>query len=400
MLTNTVSSTSFPYAERVKNVPVSFIRDILKAATQPHMISFAGGLPNPHFFPVEQLAKAAEAVMKSDGHNVLQYGITEGYQPLRQYISDRYRHRQRLDIPPENILITSGSQQALDLIGKVFLNPNDTVLLERPSYLGAIQCLSMFQPRFMGADMEEDGVSLDQVMEAFWDRYVKLFYCIPNYQNPTGVCYSTQKRMEIAKIIRRSNTMLIEDDPYGEICFDDAQPDPIKSYNPEQTILLGSFSKTIAPGLRLGWIAAEKEIVDKLTKMKQASDLHSNYLSQRILHHFLTEHGMEQHLGSLKSFYKSQRDKMVALIRQYLPSEIQFVEPLGGMFLWLTLPENVNAHEVLYEAIQTNVIFVPGDNFYYSDGVKNTIRLNFSNCDGEKMEEGIRKLGMILYEYC
>lgn len=400
-MTNTAISTpSLPYAERVKNVPVSFVRDILKAATQPHVISFAGGLPNPQFFPVEQMANAAETVLKSDGQNVLQYGVTEGYFPLRQYISDRYRHRQRMDIPPENILITSGSQQALDLIGKVFLNPQDTVLLERPSYLGAIQCLSMFQPRFMEADMEEDGVNLDQVIEAFWDRHVKLFYCIPNYQNPTGISYSTQKRMEIAKIIRRSNTILIEDDPYGEICFDDAQPDPIKSYNPEQTILLGSFSKTVAPGLRLGWIAAEREIIEKLTRMKQASDLHASQLSQRILHHFLTEHGIDGHLDKVKTFYKAQKERMVSLIRQYLPSEIRFVKPKGGMFLWLTLPENVNAQEVLYEAIQTNLIFVPGENFYVANGDKNTIRLNFSNCPEEKMEEGIRKLGMILYEYC
>jgi len=400
MTTTTVPSSTYPYAERVKNVPVSFVRDILKAASQPHMISFAGGLPNSQFFPVVQMAKAAEEVLKSDGHNVLQYGVTEGYLPLRQFISDRYRHRQRMDIPPENILITSGSQQALDLIGKVFLNPNDSVLLERPSYLGAIQCLSMFQPRFMEADMEEDGVNLEQVMEAFWDRYVKLFYCIPNYQNPTGICYSTQKRMEIAKIIRRSNTILIEDDPYGEICFDDAQPDPIKSYNPEQTILLGSFSKIVAPGLRLGWIAAEKEIIDKMARMKQASDLHSNYLSQRMLHHFLTENGLASHVNNITSFYKGQKNRMVQLIRQYFPTEIKFVEPNGGMFLWLTLPENVNAHEVLYEAIQTNVIFVPGDNFYVSRGAKNTIRLNFSNCNDQQMEDGIRKLGIILYEYC
>ncbi len=393
-------SFTYPFSERVNHVPQSFVRDILKAAAQPDIISFAGGLPNPHFFPVDEMARATEAVLKSDGKNALQYAVTEGYFPLRQYISDRYRHRQRLDIPPENILITNGSQQALDLIGKVFLDPQDPVLMERPSYLGAIQCLSMFQPHFMEANLEADGINLEELKEAYWDRAIKLFYCVPNYQNPTGICYSTQKRMEIAKIIRHHDTVLVEDDPYGEICFDHEQPDPIKSYNPEQTILLGSFSKTISPGLRLGWVAAETPIIEKLTRMKQASDLHSNHLAQRILHHFLMENDLVDHLIRLRNFYGRQKDRMTALIRRYFPANVSFVDPQGGMFIWLTLPEHVSAHEILYETLQQKVLFVPGDNFYVSNGQKNTIRLNFSNCSESQMEEGLKILGGVLKAYC
>lgn len=400
MLTSKTPSLSYPFAERVKNVPLSFVREILKASSQKDMVSFAGGLPNPEFFPVKELAKAAETVLLTHGSNALQYSITEGHYPLRQYISDRYRHRQRMDIPPENILITNGSQQALDLIGKVFINPQDHVLMERPTYLGAIQCLSMFQPRFMEIELEHDGVNLEDLMEAYWDRSIKLFYCVPNYHNPTGVCYSTHKRVEIAKLIRRYNTVVIEDDPYGEICFGDDQPDSIKSYNQEQVIQLGSFSKIVAPGLRLGWIAAEKEIIEKLTKIKQASDLQSNHLAQRILYQFLIDNNLDQHIVKIRDKYSEQCELMISLIRLYLPPNISFVEPRGGMFVWLTLPENVNAHEVLYEAIQNNVIFVPGDNFYVTSGLKNTIRLNFTNTSEREMKEGIRKLGIILQHYC
>ena len=396
---NTTKMTN-RFAERVNHVPVSFIREILKAASKPGIISFAGGLPNPDLFPVKEIQEAAQHVLQTDGKNALQYSVTEGYYPLRKFISERYKHRKGLDIPPENILITNGSQQALDLIGKAFIDPGDHVLLERPSYLGAIQCLSMFQPQLSDISLENDGINMEEFKNALKEKDIKLFYCIPNFQNPTGVSYSLQKRKEIAEEIRKYNTMLIEDDPYGDICFGETAPDNIRKYNQEQVILLGSFSKTVSPGMRLGWVAAEPEIIETLTRMKQASDLHSNYLSQRIMYQFLTDHDPDVHIRKICLEYSKQKNTMMDMIRKYFPANITYAEPQGGMFLWLTLPSSVDSRDVLAESIKEKVIFVPGDTFYFSQGNKNTIRMNFSNLNQKEMEEGLKKLGKILYRYC
>lgn len=399
MHTPTLTS-KFQFAERVNHVPVSFIREILKAANNPHMISFAGGLPNPSFFPIMEMAKAAQSVLESNkASGGLQYSVTEGYYPLRKYISDRYRQQKRMDIPPEQILITNGSQQALDLLGKVFINPKDTVLIERPSYLGAIQCMSMFEPQFKEVTLQTDGIDLEEFKDAYCENNIKLGYCIPNFHNPMGITYSTEKRIEIAKYIRRYSTILVEDDPYGDLYFDECQPDPIKSYNPEQVVLLGSFSKTVAPGLRLGWVTAVPEIMEKLVRIKQATDLQSNQLAQCILYEYLQNNNLDLHLSKIRCEYRMQRDLMVQCLRQYLPQEIPVETPKGGMFLWLTLPKHINAHHMLQEAVKEGVIFVPGNNFYLSEGIQNTIRLNFSNASTEQMEIGIKKLGKLIHNH-
>ncbi len=394
-------TATYQFADRVNTVPMSFIREILKTASQPGIISFAGGLPNPELFPVSQLAKAAADVFMSDGANALQYSTTEGYYPLRQFISERYLRQQGMYIPPENILITNGSQQALDLIGKVFINPGDNVLIERPSYLGAIQCLSMFEPVFSEIDLEEDGINTEKLWDACWSRNIKMFYCVPNFHNPTGITYSMEKREAIADHFSRfsPHTIIVEDDPYGEICFGEKTPASIKSFNNEQTILLGSFSKIVAPGMRMGWLAAPAEIMEKINKMKQASDLHSNFLSQRILHRYLSDNDLDEHIGRIKAQYKAQKNLMVALLKRYTPFQVKFTEPEGGMFLWLTLPSDISARAVLNDAVKEGIMFVPGDSFYQKNDCWNTIRLNFTSNSAEKMEEGIRKLGAILHRH-
>jgi len=385
----------YTFAERVNGIPKSFIREILKVTSQPDVISFAGGLPNPSCFPEKEIALAAQRVFEEDAKNVLQYAVSEGYHPLREYISERYRRKHGIDISPEEILIVNGSQQGLDLAAKLFLNKGDKVLLERPSYLGAIQAFSVYQPEFITIPLLEDGINIPSLEEALYKNEAKLFYTVPNFQNPTGISYSLEKKKKVAELLRNSNTFLIEDDPYGEIRFMGEYIPPIKKFNLEQTILLGSFSKIISPGMRLGWVAAPKEIIEKMIVMKQAADLHSNFLSQRIIYRYLRDNSLDEHINRLKTAYAAQRNCMIEMIWDYFPKEISYTKPEGGMFIWLTLPEELDAFVLLEEAAKEKVVFVPGKTFYASPGGENTIRLNFSNSNAEQMEEGIRKLGTI-----
>jgi 2-aminoadipate transaminase len=381
------------FAERVNHVPQSFIREILKVASNPAITSFAGGLPNPAFFPVKELEQCTTHVFQQQGMQALQYTATEGYHPLREFISHRYRQRYGLEIPPEQILITNGSQQALDLIGKVFIDPGDNVLMERPTYLGALQCLSMFQPKFREVTLNADGIDIDDLEEQLWSNPIKLFYAIPNFQNPTGIRYSKTIREQAMHILSRYNTIVVEDDPYGDIFFDGEELQPLYSYMPEKTILLGSFSKSIAPGLRLGWMVANEEIIRKATIMKQASDLHSGNLTQHILYRFLTAYSLDAHIKKIQDTYRFQRDTMMSCLKQYFPSTIQFTHPQGGMFAWVTLPEEITARELLAKAIEQGILFVPGDAFYASDPDTQTLRLNYSNVEEAAMRKALNTLG-------
>ena len=386
----------YAFAERVKQIPKSFIREILKVTSQPDVISFAGGLPNPDYFPAEEIALAAQKVLADDAKNVLQYAVSEGYYPLREYISNRYRQKQGMNVPPEEILIVNGSQQGLDLAAKLFINKGDKVLLEKPSYLGAIQAFSVYEPQFVTVPLLEDGIDTYAFEEALTKNDVRLFYAVPNFQNPTGISYSLEKKQQVAQLLSTSNTILIEDDPYGEIRFLGEDISPIKKMNPEQTILLGSFSKIISPGMRLGWVAAPREIIEKMVIMKQASDLHSNFLSQRIIYQYLCDNNLDDHIARIKYAYSQQRNYMIEMIWKYFPKEVTYTKPEGGMFLWLTLPEGINAYTILDEAANEKLVFVPGKTFYAGTGGENTIRLNFSNSNAVQLEEGIRKLGRIL----
>lgn len=388
----------FAFAERVNEIPKSFIREILKVTSQPDVISFAGGLPNPEYFPAEQLALAAQKVFSEDAKNALQYAVSEGYYPLREYISERYKRRYDMHIPPEEILIVNGSQQGLDLAAKLFLDKGDKVLLEKPSYLGAIQAFSVYQPQFLTVPLLDDGIDIPAFEDSLADNDIKLFYSVPNFQNPTGISYSLEKKMKVAELLGNSNTFLIEDDPYEEIRFMGNDSPPIKKFNHEKTILLGSFSKIISPGMRLGWVAAPKEIIEKMIVMKQAADLHSNFLSQRIIHRYLMDNNLDDHIARIKMAYGEQRNCMIELIWDYFPKEINYTKPEGGMFLWLTLPAGLDAFTILEVAAKEKVVFVPGKTFFAGKGGDNTIRLNFSNSSATQMEEGIRKLGRILKE--
>jgi 2-aminoadipate transaminase len=379
------------YSDRIQQVPRSFIRDILKVASSPEIISFAGGLPNRKYFPVKELSESTARVMKNQASTALQYSLTSGLPKLREIIATFYTN-QGLNIPIENILITTGSQQALDLIGKTFINEGDTVLLEEPSYLGAIQAFSMYRPKFKAIELQADGINIEKWEEAIKHDQPKFTYMIPNFQNPTGISYSLQKRKEVAKRAIENNSLLIEDDPYGKIRFSGEHLPNIFSLAPNNTILLGSFSKIIVPGFRLGWVIADKKIINKLEVAKQAADLHTDVFVQHIVIDFLKHNDLNTHLNKILKAYKTQADSICDAMAEYLPENFTFTKPQGGMFTWVTMPNNYSSLKVFNEAQKRNMAFVPGVPFYIDRKDASTMRLNFSCSEPNIINEGIKRL--------
>ncbi|MCB0163605.1 MAG: PLP-dependent aminotransferase family protein [Anaerolineae bacterium] len=376
------------FANRMQNTQKSFIREILKVTQDPAVISFAGGLPNPQFFPVEELAAATAKALADQGRQMLQYSTTEGHAPLREFIAARYAAK-GVPVSADEILITNGSQQGLDLIGKVFLNQGDAMIIERPGYLGAIQAFAMYEPEFLPVPLLDDGIDLDSLATTLHQHHPKLFYAVPNFQNPSGVTYSESVRRAAADLLAQRDTIFIEDNPYGELRFAGRELPSMRNYLGDQTILLGSFSKVVAPGVRLGWICAKPEFIDKFIIAKQATDLHSNYLAQCIVAQYLQDNDLDAHLAVIQAAYKKQCDLMVAMMAEHFPEEVTFIQPEGGMFVWVTLPEGMSSLALFEAAARLKVVFVPGRPFYVRDGGDNTLRLNFSNCDEAKIEIGI-----------
>lgn len=388
-----------PFSDRMKNIPESFIREILKVSSKPEMISFAGGLPNPNFFPVEKIAAAAEKVLSNDGKSALQYWVTEGYLPLRDYIAQWQSKRTGRAISAEEILVLNGSQQGLDMVGKLFLNPSSEVLLEGPSYLGAIQAFSVYQPCFHHIKIYEGGPDVGEFEATIKKIRPVLFYCVPNFQNPTGNTYDRYRRESLATIMRSSEALWIEDNPYGEIYFAEQDLPDCYALLPEKTIQLGSFSKIISPGMRMGWALGPKGVIKKMAIAKQASDLHSNNLTQRIIYQFLIDNALDDHLNAIRSFYKEQAAFMITAMKQYFPEDVTWIVPKGGMFIWVSLPEALDATKLLKNAIANDVLFVPGENFYVGgEQGKNSFRMNFSNPSKEEITTGIKVLGSLIRE--
>lgn len=382
------------FSMNFNQVPKSFIREILNVAGSGNMISFAGGLPNPHCFPLEELQQSACEVFKHQGKEVLQYAGSQGYLPLREWISDRYNKKYNVSIRAENVVITSGSQQTIDVMAKMFINSGDGIIVEKPTYLGGIQAMSAYIPAFLEVDLEDDGPNLNQIEAHCLNHVPKFMYGIPNFQNPSGVCYSTAKREQLALLLSQYDLLLLEDDPYNEIRFEGDGLKPVFCSNPENVFWSGSFSKMVAPGLRMGWVVVPDGMAPDFTRAKQATDLHSNNLSQFILHHFLSHHDIDNHLQKVRRVYKEQRDCMVAMIREHLPVSVTFTLPQGGMFLWLTLPATIDSEELIVKTMQRGVAFVPGRSFFTSANGRQHIRMNFSNsCEGD-IEKGIKVIAV------
>ena len=386
-------------AQRIAGVRPSFIREILKVSGQPGIISFAGGLPNQALFPLPAIQAASQAVLASDGRNALQYSTTEGHTGLREWISARYHRRFGLDIPIESILITNGSQQALDLLGKVLLDAGDGVVVEEPGYLGAIQAFSLYRPHFLPVPLREEGLDTQVLRTVLAEHRPKLSYCVPNFQNPSGISYSREKRHEVAELLAQHHTLLIEDDPYGELRFEGKEAASFHTLLPGQTILLGSFSKTVLPAFRLGWIIAPAWLMEKLVIAKQSADLHSSGFTQRILHRYLSDNDYDAHLSRLIDIYGKQRQAMLAAIEQHFPTQVSHTRPEGGMFLWATLPEHVSAMTLFTRAIKQQVAFVPGHPFYIDRDDSRTLRLNYTHADTQTIERGIKRLGKVIREF-
>ena len=382
-------------AQRMESVPRSYIREILKVTAQPDIISFAGGLPHPASFPVDAVASAAASVLEEAGPEALQYTTTEGFPPLRQWIADRYR-RQGIHVSPDDILITTGSQQALDLVAKACIDRGGKVVMERPGYLGAIQCFAVFGPDFVTVPLTPRGVDTDALRKAA--RGAQVFYAVPSFQNPSGITYDEQTRREVADIMAETGCLLVEDNPYGELRFMGQHLPPVRAYASAPSVLLGSFSKVVSPGLRLGWVCAPQDVLNPMITAKQASDLHTPGFTQRILHRYLTDNDVDTHIASIRARYGTQRDAMVQAIRRHFPEDVACTEPEGGMFLWCTLPEGISAEALFHKAIERKVAFVPGRPFYV-DETDDTFRLNFSNSSPELIDEGIARLGQCLREY-
>lgn len=385
------------YSDRILNTPSSFIRDILKVTDAPDVISFAGGLPNPVSFPIGDLRESIAKAIDKNGSRLFQYSTTEGYLPLREMIASKYRKKFGLDVNPDDVLITNGSQQALELLGKVILNKGDQVLMEEPGYLGAIQAFSLCEPEFLSVPLEEDGLNLDMLEEKLKKNPVKMVYCVPNFQNPTGLTYSLEKRKAMREIVSKYDLAFIEDDPYGELRFRGESLPYIGAGHMANSILLGTFSKTVTPGMRLGFLITKNaELMRYLVTAKQGSDLHTNIFTQYAIHEYLMNNPYAEHVKKIIALYKEQATAMLDAMEEYFPKTVSWTRPEGGMFIWVTLPEGQSAVDLFPKAMEKKVAFVPGDPFYTHKRGVNTFRLNYTNATPEVIREGIRRLGSIL----
>lgn len=386
------------YAKRMQQLRPSTIREILKVTAQPEVISFAGGLPAPELFPIEEIGRAAQHVLATEGGRALQYGESEGFRPLREWIAAEMGRR-GITAAADEVLVTSGSQQVLDLVGKVFLNPGDVVLTENPTYLAAIQAFQTMEARFVPVPTDAGGLVPDSLPDLIRQHRPKFLYTIPNFQNPTGVTLSAERRQRLARIAADEGLTILEDDPYGQLRYRGADIPPIKHWDTAGRVLYAStFSKTIAPGLRTGWVVAPPEVFSQLLILKQASDLHTSSLDQRIAHLFLTQSDPVAHIACIREVYGERFGIMDAALRAEMPDGFTWTQPEGGMFLWITGPAELDGLALLQRAIARQVAFVPGRDFFPGDGGRNHLRLNFSNATPERIREGVRRLAALCRE--
>jgi 2-aminoadipate transaminase len=398
----------YRYAKRTQYMASSAIRELLKLTEQPDVISFAGGLPAPEVFPVDEFREACDRVLVENGRQALQYGTTEGYLPLRELIAARSA-RYGIQVTPENILITSGAQQGLDLLGKIFINPGDRILVESPTYLGAIQAWRAYGAEFVTVPMDEHGMVTAELEEAL-RAGPKFIYVLPNFQNPTGVTLSLERRLRLIELADQYGVPIIEDDPYGQLRYEGEHLPTVVVLDGERrancehcyrgnVIYLGTFSKILAPGLRLAWVIAPPEVIRKLVQAKQGADLHTATFSQMVAYE-VGKHGfLDEHVKLIRKVYGQRRDVMLQAMQREFPEEVRWTHPQGGLFLWGTLPTGMNAADVLQDAIQQKVAFVPGEPFFPLGGGHNTLRINFSNANPENIRTGIRRLGRVLHQY-
>jgi len=387
---------NYRFSGRMGWVPESFLAELFRVSAVPGVISFAGGLPGSAYIDVEGIRDAAREVFAEEGRTALQYTTTDGYRPLREFIADRYQRRLGLPATPEEIQIVNGSQQCLDLVAKIFLDPGDAVGMERPGYLGAIEAFSLYEPIIHAVPLEEDGPDIAAFRSLVRSHAPKFFYGIPNSQNPSGTTYSQEKRRAVAEILEETDTVFYEDDAFGDLFFDGKPRLPVKRYLPEQTVISGSFSKIVAPGMRIGWLYAPAPILRQFNVAKQAADLHSNFLCQVILHRYLSTHDIDAHVARVSAVYGRHCRLMCDLLDDLMPPGAAHTTPEGGMFMTVSLPSGVSSMDVFSEGIGEGVAVLPGVPFYVDGGGEDTIRLNFSAAGEEEIAEGIHRLARVM----
>lgn len=382
------------FARRMEALKASEIREILKVTQRPEVISFAGGLPAPELFPVKTLAAATQRVFEEEGTKALQYSTTEGHAPLRRKIAERMRRTWDAHVTPDQVLVTSGSQQGLDLTGKLLLDEGDVVLCESPTYLGAISAWNVVRPRWVEVATDDDGMDpadLEEKLREFPNA--KAIYVIPNFQNPSGRTWSLDRRRRFMEVVEKSGAYVVEDNPYGELRLEGAPIPSLKSFDRTgRVIALGTFSKVFCPGLRIAWVAAENPVYEKLVILKQGADLQTSTLGQLQVNRYLEENDLDADIARILPVYRERRDAMLAALDAEMPPGVSYTRPSGGLFLWMTLPEGSSARTLLDECVRRDVAFVPGGAFYPNGGHENTLRLNYSNMPVARIREGVRRL--------
>ena len=381
-------------SERARKLTSSAIREILKVTERPEVISFAGGLPSPATFPVEEMRVACDRILRDNPSAALQYSATEGYLPLREWVAQRYSVN-GASIRPSQVLITTGSQQALDLLGKVLIDPASRVLVETPTYLGALQSFSMYEPNYVQVPTDEHGL-IPETLDAALTAGARLLYAQRNFQNPTGRRLSLERRTALAAFAQRAGFPVIEDDPYGALDYAGAPLPTMLSMAPDHIVHLGSFSKVLSPGMRVGYIIAPEELHFKLVQAKQATDLHTPSLTQRIVHEVVKDGFLETHIPKIRALYRDQCAAMLASLEQHMPVGVEWNRPEGGMFVWVKLPKHIDTMKLLEQSIGQHVAFVPGGPFFANEAEHNTLRLSFVTVPPAKIDEGVAKLGALI----
>jgi 2-aminoadipate transaminase len=394
------------YANRTLGIKSSAIRELLKVTQKPEIISFGGGLPAPDVFPVQRFEEACHKVLSENGSQALQYGTTEGYQPLRDMIAHNLS-RYGIVATADNVLITSGSQQALDLIGKLLINRGDRILVEAPTYLGALQAFNVYGAQYVSVPVDNDGL-ITEHLDASLRAGPKFMYILPNFQNPAGVTLSEGRRHQLILLADKYGIPIIEDDPYGQLRYEGEHIAPLVVLDRENlsrdngftlgnVIYLSTFSKTLAPGIRLAWIVAPEDVITKLVQLKQAADLHTSTFNQYVAYEVAKDGFLDQHVKLIRQVYRERRDAMLQALHEYFPHEVTWTHPQGGLFLWVTMPPGTDSNALFQAALAEEVAFVPGDSFYAPNGHNEGgrhMRLNFSHSQPEQIREGIRRLSV------
>ncbi|KMQ77023.1 Valine--pyruvate aminotransferase [Candidatus Burkholderia pumila] len=387
-------ATPWQLSERARKLTSSAIREILKITERPEVVSFAGGLPSLATFPVEEMRHASEHILRDQPAAALQYSATEGFMPLREWVAARYSVN-GVNIRPTQVLITTGSQQALDLLGKTLVDPDSRVLVETPTYLGALQSFSLFEPNYVQVPTDEHGL-IPEGLDASLTANARLLYAQPNFQNPTGRCLPLERRRALAAIAEKAAFPIIEDDPYGALDYAGAPLPTLLSMVPDHIVHLGSFSKVLAPGLRVGYVIAPEDLHFKLVQAKQATDLHTPSLTQRIVYEVVKGGFWDTHIPTIRTLYRDQCQAMLDALARHMPAGIEWNQPEGGMFIWVTLPKHIDSMKLLEQSIAQNVAFVPGGPFFANEAQHNTMRLSFVTVPPATIDAGVAKLGALI----